>query len=340
MFRTLKNMIPHMAAIVAGSVTFKVLNDANVDDKVLIGGTALAAGVTDIAAAASLNLIEKCCITTTEEVLDEKDDFDVEFDDLEFDSYTEDKEEEDQELADIGEISSFVKVVKDDFTIFTFGSIVLVTKENIQNDGSSKFTPVSGFRRCEDHDIALSKEEAEYYCETLETIIEQNRINQIVQDARHEESNAQEGVDGESATEEIVVEEQGGDNPTTVENVQIVAEPPLKVVTAEELAANEGVESVTYLSRGIIIPESDTSASQSPAEEFAEQFVAAAEESMEAVDKLLDEAEKSSLEGKSVLEFAQGQPTDSGKAKRNQRRNNTSKKKNNNGGSRLERRFK
>lgn len=57
MFCTLKNIVPHIAAIAVGATTFKVLNDNDAPEEVLIAGTGLAAGLTDTAVTIGMNML-------------------------------------------------------------------------------------------------------------------------------------------------------------------------------------------------------------------------------------------------------------------------------------------
>lgn len=57
MFRCIKNTIPHIAGIVAGMATFKVLNDNGVNEPTLIIGTGVAAGITDTVVTIGINSI-------------------------------------------------------------------------------------------------------------------------------------------------------------------------------------------------------------------------------------------------------------------------------------------
>lgn len=58
MFRTLKNIVPHIAAIAVGATTFKVLNDNDAPEEILITGTGLAAGLTDTAVTIGMNMLD------------------------------------------------------------------------------------------------------------------------------------------------------------------------------------------------------------------------------------------------------------------------------------------
>ena len=83
MFSKMKSAISHIAAIAVGATTFKVLKDNGADEVVLIAGTGLAAGVTDTAVYAGLNLLDTKKETPTPQPIidtssnDEDDDLEV-----------------------------------------------------------------------------------------------------------------------------------------------------------------------------------------------------------------------------------------------------------------------
>lgn len=58
MFRTMKDIIPHVAAIAVGAITFKTLNDNDAPEEILIAGTGLAAGLTDTAVTIGMNMLD------------------------------------------------------------------------------------------------------------------------------------------------------------------------------------------------------------------------------------------------------------------------------------------
>ena len=58
MFRTMKNIIPHVTAIAVGAITFKTLNDNDAPEEILIAGTGLAAGLTDTAITIGMNMLD------------------------------------------------------------------------------------------------------------------------------------------------------------------------------------------------------------------------------------------------------------------------------------------
>lgn len=125
MFRKLLKIAPHIAAIAAGGVTFKVLNDADVDEKTLIIGTAAAAGFTDTAVAAGINFL-----TTPIAPL--------EFDDYEDEEYEEVPAEEDESewLQDLGSIGLFTReVYADGLVIYIIGDTCIRCTESVNDAG-------------------------------------------------------------------------------------------------------------------------------------------------------------------------------------------------------------
>lgn len=188
MFRSIKNLIPAVAGILAGGATFKILKDAKADEKTIILGTAVAGGSISTLAEIGINILDKPEVNL--EIIMQEDEADDSDDDFESDGcLSGDESEQDSEeippeetshlgqepLLDIDEVQNFVRDVTEDGIEYIFGHVHIMMNEKLDTDARQvRLIPCVGAIYSPSGIWSQIPEDAlDEYCEELEKWVNQ-----------------------------------------------------------------------------------------------------------------------------------------------------------------------